>query len=132
MEEENRSEKQSEQEKSPEFKEGSFTDRTKIEPQKLSKSQLEGIAGKLGLELRDESKPREKLPGEIKLPAKLQAVWNYAVNYANKWDMIERGVYKPTLVELDQMKAKKIKLRIDNETGKIVKITPVEEEETDS
>ena len=126
MEEENRSKKQLEQEKSPE---DFLVDRTKIEPQKLSKSQLEGIAKKLELELRDESKPREKFDDEVTLPPRLKNVWDYAINYANKWDMIERGVYKPTLVELDQMKAKKIKLRIDNETGKIVKIMPIEEEE---
>lgn len=153
MDKENRSKKQLEQEKSLEsgyhkwicfdhshphlFKDGKcvncgVVDRTKLKPQVLTKSQIERIAGKLGLELRDENKPREKFGDEVTLPPHLQVVWNYAVNYANIHDMIERGVYKPTLVELDQMKAKKIKLRIDNESGKIVKITPMEEEEEET
>jgi len=93
----------------------------------LTKSQAEKIAEKLGFKLRDPNKKREKFPGEIDLPPHLQAVWDYSVNYANKWDMIRRGVIKPTLVELDQMKADKIKLRIQD--GKIIKVTPVEEED---
>ncbi len=111
-------------EKSPE---DFLVDRTNLKPQVLNKSQDEKIAKNLGLKLRDESKDGEYLPGGIKLPHDLQAVWDYAVNYANKWDMIERGLYKPTLVELDQMKAGKVTLKIDNRTGKIVKVTPVEE-----
>ena len=86
------------------------------------------IVESLGFKLRDESKPRERLPGEIDLPPKLKAVWDFATNYASKWDMIKRGVYKPTLVELDQMNAKKITLRIDKD-GNIIKVTPVEEED---
>ena len=93
----------------------------------LTQSQAKDIANRLGFKVRD---PNEKLTidGEITLPPHLQAVWDFAVDYANKWDMIERGVYKPTLVELDQMEADKIKLRVDND-GNIIKVTPIEEEE---
>lgn len=105
-----------------------LVDREQLKPQKLSQTKAGEIAKKLGFKIRDKSKKRGKLPGEIELPPDLKAVFDYAVNYSNKWDMIQKGIYKPTLVELDQMKADKVILRFDND-GNIIKVTPVEEEE---
>jgi len=103
----------------------------KEEESDKEKSGLEWVKNKLramGVKVVDEKqKKRKKFHDEVELPPHLQAVFDYAVNYANKWDMIEKGIYKPTLVELDQMRANKVKLRIQD--GKIIKVTPVEEEE---
>ena len=109
-------------------------DRSQIKTQVLTRSQEERLAKHLGVKLRDESKGREKFNDEVTLPPHLQAVWNYAINYANAASMYEQGVIKASNNMKKQFAADKVVLRIDNETGKIVKITPVEKEEekTDS
>ncbi len=62
-----------------------------------------------------------RLPGEIKLSPKNQAIFNFAVNYANKWEMYMKGMYKPTLVELDQFEAEGLTIRLDD-NGRIINI----------
>ena len=107
-------------------------DRSQIETQVLTRSQEERLAKHLGVKLRDESKGREKFNDEVTLPPHLQAVWNYAINYANAASMYEQGVIKASNNMKKQFAADKVVLRIDNETGKIVKITPVEKEEEET
>lgn len=144
MEKENRSKKQLEQEKSRKicagldhiFEDGKgkciicgMVDRSVLTPQTLSKEQEQKIADRLGVKLRDSSIPREKFNDEVELPPHLKRAWDFAVDYANKYSMAERRVYKPTAKENKLFSADKIKIRIDNETGKIVKIFTEEEEE---
>lgn len=66
------------------------------------------------------------MPDEVKLPPHLRRVFDFTVNYANKWDMFRRGMYKPTLVELDQFKAKKLKIKLNDE-GYIIDVKKEEE-----
>ena len=64
---------------------------------------------------------REKFDDEIELSPQMQKVFDFAVNYANKWDMFRKGLYKPTLVELDQFAAEGLTIRLD-ESGKIISV----------
>ena len=78
------------------------------------------FCGKEGENPHD-NEPDGLLPGEIKLSPQQQKVFDFAVNYANKWEMYMKGMYKPTLVELDQFKARGLTIRLDD-TGKIINV----------
>lgn len=78
------------------------------------------FCGKEGINPHD-NEPAGLLPGEIKLSPQHQAIFDYAVNYANKWDMFMKGMYKPTLIELDQFAAEGLIIRLD-ESGKIISV----------
>ena len=57
---------------------------------------------------------------EVILPPDLQAVWDFAVNSANLYDMDRKGLKKMNPVLKDMIEHKKITLRIQD--GKIIKI----------
>ena len=78
------------------------------------------FCGEEGVNPHD-NKPDGLLPGEIKLSPQHQRVFDFAVNYANKWDMFRRGLYKPTLVELDQFRAEGLTIRLDD-NGNVISI----------
>jgi len=81
------------------------------------------FCGKEGENPHDKDVGR-KMPGEIKLSPQYKAIFDYAVNYANKYAMILNGTYKPTLIELDQMKAEGLTIRLDNK-GNIISVKNV-------
>ena len=78
------------------------------------------FCGKEGENPHDKDVGR-KMPGEIKLSPQHKAIFDYAVNYANKWEMFMKGMYKPTLVELDQFRAEGLTIRLDD-SGKIINV----------
>ena len=50
---------------------------------------------------------------EIELSPQHKAIFDYAVNYANKWEMYIKGEYKPTPIELDQFESEGLTIRLD-------------------
>ncbi|KKM20302.1 hypothetical protein LCGC14_1646820 [marine sediment metagenome] len=78
------------------------------------------FCGEEGVNPHD-NEPAGLLPGEINLSPQYQKIFDFAVNYANKWDMFMRGMYKPTLIELDQFVAEGLTIRLD-ESGKIINV----------
>jgi len=75
-------------------------------------------------------KEQEKFYDEINLTPQMQKIFDYAVNYANKYSMYMSGQYKPTLVELDQFKSDRLTVTLDV-YGNIIGVKVYEEEKED-
>ena len=66
----------------------------------------------------------KRFSGEVELSPQRKAIFDYAVNYANKWEMYQKGEYNPTPIEMDQFEHKGLKMRL-YENGKIIKVEGV-------
>lgn len=107
------------------FKGGKCINCGKDEPIKLTRG---GIHMSRGTKERIVASHREKFHDEIELSPQYQKIFDFAVNYANKWDMFRKGLYKPTPIEMDQFKAEGLTIRLDNR-GNIISVKKAGEED---